>query len=214
VTSGDPRRREALVRLGEQVRALTEAVVTTEVPVHELEAAVAAVEAVTDRLSARRRTRDELASVDDLTAGIRIFNPVSGAGSPVAPPMRIEETPDGAVGYATLGLVHEGHWMYAHGGVTAALVDQLFGHAAGRRASPIVTTRLALRYRRPVPLEEPLVVSAEVEGVQGRRVTLRGTIALVAEPDVALVEAEAWFVRLSSEHAVAMFGSDQLHGGG
>jgi acyl-coenzyme A thioesterase PaaI-like protein len=211
----DDGRREALVRLGAAARALNEAVVTSEVPVAELEAAAAAVEAATARLGARRRARDELSAVDDLAAGgVRIFNPVSGEASPLAPPLRMRATPEGAVGYATLGLVHEGHWMYAHGGVTAALVDQLFGHAAGHRASPIVTTRLALRYRRPVPLLEPLVVRAEVDGVLGRRVTLRGSVALVAEPEVALVEAEAWFVRLSPEHAVAMFGSDRLHGGG
>lgn len=207
-------RRETVVGLAERVRELIEAMVTSEVPIDDLESAGKLVEEAAQLLSTSRRSRAELASVDDLSGGIRMFNPISGAAGPLAPPLVIEDTAEGAVGRATLGVAYEGHFMYAHGGVTAMLLDQTLGMAAIRHAHPSVTTRLVVRYRKPVPVTEPLVVTAVIEGMEGRRVTLRGTVCTEADPEVVLAEGEAWFVKLSSEHATAMFGSDQLHGGG
>ena len=108
----------------------------------------------------RERIRDiaEPASVDSLMGGVRMFNPVIGAGNPIAPPLRIDRGEDGVVGWCTLGHAYEGPPMYGHGGVSAMLIDQLLGHAAAASGHPGVTTDLSVRYRRPVPLDVPLRV--------------------------------------------------------
>ena len=128
--------------------------------------------------------------------GVRMFNPVIGAGNPVAPPMRVEIGAGGAEGWCTLGHAYEGPPMYGHGGVSAMLIDQLLGHAAAASGHPGVTTDLSVRYRRPVPLDVPLRISACVTGTEGRRLSAMGGVTTAAEPGVPLVEAEARFARL------------------
>jgi hypothetical protein len=134
-----------------------------------------------------------------------MFNPVIGAGNPIAPPMRIEIGADGAEGWCTLGHAYEGPPMYGHGGVSAMLIDQLLGHAAAASGHPGVTTDLSVRYRRPVPLDVPLRIWGRVTETEGRRVSAVGGITTVAEPDVPLVEAEARFARLHLDQARRLF---------
>ena len=137
--------------------------------------------------------------------GVRMFNPVIGAGNPIAPPMRIEIGEDGAEGWCTLGHAYEGPPMYGHGGVSAMLIDQLLGHAVAASGHPGVTTDLSVRYRRPVPLDVPLRIWGRVTGTEGRRVSAVGGITTAAEPDVPLVEAEARFARLRLDQARRLF---------
>lgn len=69
-----------------------------------------------------------------------------------------------------------------HGGVQAALLDEAIGFAVhayhetevGQASTDdpewqhVVTVEFDLRYRRPVPVEAPIVLRAEVLGVTGR----------------------------------------------
>jgi acyl-coenzyme A thioesterase PaaI-like protein len=109
-------------------------------------------------------------------------------------------------GTCTLGLVFEGPPAFAHGGISAMLLDQLLGYAASAAGHPGMTTRLEIRYLAPVPLQTPLRLTAEVGEVNGRRVTARGVIVTAAEPDTVLVEASGTFAALRPEQAARMFG--------
>ena len=198
-------RRAAVAELGAELRALADLVTRTEVGAGVLRDCARRLREVARALRERIRGSGEPASVDDLMGGVRMFNPVIGAGNPIAPPMRIEAGADGAEGWCTLGHAYEGPPMYGHGGVSAMLIDQLLGHAAAASGHPGVTTDLSVRYRRPVPLDVPLRVWGRVTGIEGRRVSAVGGITTVAEPDVALVEAEARFARLRPDQARRLF---------
>ena len=198
-------RRAAIAELGAELRALADLVTRTEAGVGVLRNCARQLREVAPALRERIRGIGEPASVDDLMGGVRMFNPVIGAGNPIAPPMRIEIGEDGAEGWCTLGQTYEGPPMYGHGGVSAMLIDQLLGHAAAASGHPGVTTDLSVRYRRPVPLDVPLRIWGRVTGTDGRRVSAVGGITTVAEPDVALVEAEARFARLRLDQARRLF---------
>src|SRR5690242_9904461 len=198
-------RRAAVAELGAELRALADLVTRTEVGADVLRDCTRRLRDVAPALRERVRGSGEPASVDDLMGGVRMFNPVIGAGNPIAPPMRIEVGEDGAVGWCTLGHAYEGPPMYGHGGVSAMLIDQLLGHAAAASGHPGVTTDLSVRYRRPVPLDVPLRIWGRVTGIEGRRVSAVGGITTVAEPDVPLVEAEARFARLRLDQASRLF---------
>jgi hypothetical protein len=199
-------RREAVAELGAGLRALTDLLVRTEVGADVLRDAARQLREVAPALREAIRDVAEPASVDDLMGGVRMFNPVIGAGNPIAPPLRIEIGADGAEGWCTLGQAYEGPPMYGHGGVSAMLIDQLLGHAAAASGHPGVTTDLSVRYRRPVPLDVPLRVWGRVVKVEGRRISAVGGITTAAEPDVPLVEAEARFARLRLDQAGRLFG--------
>jgi acyl dehydratase len=135
-----------------------------------------------------------------------MYNPVTGSGSALAPPLHIEVAGQAVIGTCTLGLAFEGPPAFAHGGISAMLLDQLLGYAASAAGHPGMTVKLETRYLAPVPLQTPLRLTAEVSEVNGRRVTARGVIATAADPDTVLVEATGAFVALRPEQAGRMFG--------
>ncbi|GGW59745.1 hypothetical protein GCM10010320_45770 [Streptomyces caelestis] len=65
--------------------------------------------------------------VDEFPGRVRMDGPVTGAGSPLAPPMRVAPTDGGFMGRCDLGIAHEGPPGYGHGGVSAMLLDELMG---------------------------------------------------------------------------------------
>lgn len=198
-------RRAAVAELGAELRALTELATSTEVPASVLLQTARRLRELAPALRERTRGICEPASVDDLMHGVRMFNPVTGEGNAIAPPMPIEYHDGGAEGRCTLGLAHEGPPTYVHGGVSAMLLDQVLGHAAAASGKPGVTADLTIRYRRPVPLGVPLRVWAQVTENAGRRTSVTGGISTVAEPEVQLVEADGRFITLRPDQARRLF---------
>src|SRR4051794_21911022 len=160
----------AVSELGTALRALVDASVATTVGAAELRAAAEQVRGVTERLAVSRRAASQLPALDDPIAFRRVYNPVSGVGSAVAPPLVIRRVDGGVVAEATLGLAYEGPPSYLHGGMSALFMDQLLGAAALAAGLWGMTARLELDYRRPVPLQTPLVMRAAVVEHSGRKV--------------------------------------------
>jgi len=209
-TEETPDRRELLAavsELGSALRELVDASVTTTVGTAELRAAADTARQVTARLAAHRRHRDQLPVLDDPVQFRRVYNPVSGVGSALAPPLSIRRVDGGVVAEATLGLAYEGPPSYVHGGISALLMDQLLGSAAIAAGLWGMTAHLALDYRRPVPLETALVFRAGVAENAGRKVVITGTIALAEAPERALVEARGVFVTPRPERSAEDFGA-------
>lgn len=105
-------------------------------------------------------------------------DPASGPENAIAPPLTMFGNPDGSVsGIITLGLPYQGPPGFVHGGISALLLDHAFGlanHWAGKAG---MTGTLTLRYRRPVPLFEPLEIWARFDRGEGRKLFLVGGIS-------------------------------------
>jgi len=198
-------RREAITDLGEALRTLIEHATKTEAPAADLLRAAASIRSVAERLGSQTRGAP-VPAADDLLRGVRMYNPVTGHGSALAPPLHIEVVAGMAIGHCTLGLAFEGPPTFAHGGVSAMLLDQILGHAVGASGNPGMTVRLDTTYRAPVPLRTPLRLTAVVDDVAGRRVTATGTIATAADPETILVTATGTFVGLRADQARRLFG--------
>ena len=199
-------RRAAITELGDALRELVEQASATEVPVDVLRQVAAQLSGASAALGQKTRSRTDLPSADDLIGRQRMYNPVIGTGSGLAAPLHVELAGDEAVGSCTLGLAFEGPPSFAHGGVSAMLLDQLLGHAANAAGHPGMTVQLDITYRAPVPLQTPLRLTGRVGEVTGRRITVRGGIATAAEPGKVLVEAVGIFVGLRPEQAARLFG--------
>ena len=131
-------RRAAVAELGAELRALADLVTRTEASAGVLRDSARRLREIAPALRERLRTPAEPASVDDLMGGVRMFNPVIGAGNPIAPPMRVEMGVDGAEGWCTLGQAYEGPPLWGHGGVSAMLIDQLLGHAGSAAVEEVL----------------------------------------------------------------------------
>ena len=197
----------AAVDLGTALRELIEVSVTTTVPAAEVRAAAELVRQVTERLAVARRPASQLPALDDVTTGRRVFNPVTGSGSALAPPLHVRREGDDVVGEATLGVAYEGPPSFVHGGMSALLMDQLLGSAAAAAGLWGMTAHLELDYRGPLPLETKLMLRARVAENAGRKSVITGTIALAENPDRILVEARGVFVMPRPEKVEAYFGA-------
>jgi acyl-coenzyme A thioesterase PaaI-like protein len=197
----------AAADLATAMRDLIETAVTTTVPAGEVRAAAELVREVTERLAVARRPVSQLPALDDVTTGRRVFNPVTGSGSPLSPPLVVRRDGEGVVGRATLGVAYEGPPSFVHGGMSALLMDQLLGSAAAAADVWGMTAHLELDYRGPLPLERELVLRAGVAETTGRKSVITGTIALADAPDRILVEARGVFVMPRPEKVEAYFGS-------
>jgi acyl-coenzyme A thioesterase PaaI-like protein len=200
-------RRLAVAELGAALRGAVQASVLTEIDPDGLRDAAADLRAITTTLRSRARTIDSVALVDEWSGMTRMFNPVFGEGSALAPPVTFEVIRAGAVrGRCTLGPAYEGPFMHVHGGVTALLLDQAVGHIAASGGRAGVTASLTVQYRRPVPLGVPLILEGEVCKEDDPRKTWTSVRLAAAEnPDVVLAEAEGLMITLLPERAEQVF---------
>jgi acyl-coenzyme A thioesterase PaaI-like protein len=191
--------------LADAVRALIEQIAARTAPDPDLEAAAAAVRAVTERLRAAGDPR--VLSFDgggDPWTYLRL-SPISGGLNPLAPPVRVELTEDGAVeGRVSFGFAYQGPPGYVHGAFIAAVFDELMGAANTVSGNPGMTVRLEVRYRRPTPLRTALRVAVRHTGRQGRRIFAAGTMFA---GDQVTAEAEGTFAEITVERAAELFGT-------
>ncbi len=203
---------DAVSELGAALRALVDASVRTALPAAALRAAAEDALALADRLAIATRPDGQLPQLDDVLVFRRVYNPVSGVGSPLAPPLDLrlaspDDPAEGTVGSAVLGLAYEGPPGYAHGGMSALLLDQLLGATAIAAGLWGMTVRLETDYRAPVPLRMPLELRARVVEDAGRRTVVTGTIATAADPATVLVEGRGVFVMPRPERITGYFGA-------
>lgn len=202
---GLQQRRTAIAALGHELRALVDATVRTAAEPDTLHRLAEDVHSLAAQLTGHRRARAEIPAVDEFPGGVRMYSPVTGAGSPLAPPLRVTRLDGGAAGTCVLGIAHEGPPGYGHGGISAMLLDELMGWACAAAGLPGMTVSLQMRYHRPVPLESPLRVLARVTGTERRKVYVAGSIATEEDLATVLVSAEGVFVSPDPEHSRALF---------
>jgi acyl-coenzyme A thioesterase PaaI-like protein len=105
---------------------------------------------------------------------------------------------------------YQGYPGVLHGGITATLLDETMGRVAALRNLWMVTVKMELTYRKPVPLGQPLRITARMEELHGRRMTTVGEILL---PDgTVAVEAKGLYLRLPEERKERFLAELQAQG--
>lgn len=87
----------------------------------------------------------------------------------------------------------------AHGGWVAAVMDELLGQLAYEYSARVVTASLSIDYRRPVPIDQPLIGRAQWLSHEGRKIRVTGTLSLAAG-DTVLAEARGLFITIDEDH--------------
>ena len=113
--------------------------------------------------------------------------------NPLSPPVDFRIQPDRTVrGRVTL---HEGYngppWNLAHGGVIAAIFDELLGVGSIAAAGGGFTGQLTINYRKPTPILEPLELRGWLDRQEGRKLFMRGEMRA---GDVVTADAEGIFI--------------------
>lgn len=107
----------------------------------------------------------------------------------------------------------QGYPGRVHGGVVSAMIDEAMGWAVYHAREWGATARLNVRFRRPVPLDEPLRVEAWIVRNKHRMIELRAEVKnaggdVLAEGDGAFMKLDERFARELSDVARAIGRSD------
>lgn len=98
------------------------------------------------------------------------------------------------------GVRHQGGPGLAHGGLVSAALDEAAGLLATWHSFPAVTARMFVRFRRPVPINTDLVLTARLDDARGRR--LRTTATITSEGET-LADARVALLHVPLEHFLA-----------
>jgi len=83
-------------------------------------------------------------------------------------------------------LAEQGPPGHAHGGASAAVIDEAMGAAVWRSGLKVVLANMNLNYHKPVPLNTPLRVEARLDRTEGRKAYAVGGIVLVEGGETAV----------------------------
>lgn len=87
-----------------------------------------------------------------------------GPDNPIGMHVHFDRASDapGVLARVELAPEYQGWQGIAHGGIVMALLDEAMAHAAGYAGHRGVTAAVSVRFRKPVPLEQPIEVRGRV----------------------------------------------------
>jgi len=132
--------------------------------------------------------RVELTSFDE--------RPVSGRASPWGLDLRVWREGDEMVSTCVLRAAHEGAPGRAHGGIVAALFDDVFGFLLTLVVEPAFTGELSVRYEAGVPIGVPLDCRVRITEQTGRKLFMTGELAANG---AVVARAKATFITIPRE---------------
>jgi acyl-coenzyme A thioesterase PaaI-like protein len=193
---------ELRARAGRAIRDLGHAFVGHEAPDDLLAELAKTLDGLSLRLTGQPpRARDLDAHTErwgeELPQGLipRAYGdrPVSGPASPWGLDLDVHRHGDEIDARLTLRAAHEGAPGRSHGGVVAALFDDVFGFVLGVIGQPAFTGGLSIRYAQATPLYRPLSCRARATGREGRKIHMAGELVDV-EADEVTARATALFI--------------------
>ena len=185
------RQKGVYVPFTQAVRELVDATIRTEVDDDEIRAVQAEVEALTARLRTHQLEGAYGVRFGVTGRGRPWGNSVVGLRNPIAPPLAIEHDETGRSWSSFhLGAAYEGPPNLVHGGVSALILDQMLGEAAGAGGKPGMTGTLTLRYRRGTRLGD-LRAESWIDRSEGIKTWAKGHIL---DEEGVTVEAEGVFI--------------------
>ena len=165
-------------RAGRAIRDVGHAMIGHQAPVALIEELAATLDRFSERLSdggPRRRPDESFGTWMGAPADgepITTFEdrPVSGAASPWGLDITSYRDGEEAVARVTLRSAHEGAPGRSHGGIVAAIFDDVMGFVIQLIEVSAFTGTLSVRYESGVPLHRELVVRTRMANRAGRKI--------------------------------------------
>jgi acyl-coenzyme A thioesterase PaaI-like protein len=123
---------------------------------------------------------------------------VAGPANPTSVDFIARREGDEVVADACFGAAFEGAPGRVHGGMVAAVFDDLVGFILGMVGQPGFTGRLTVEYKAPVPTERPVEFRARLRERAERKLLVEAEVHLgnkllaTCEATMVLVDGERW----------------------
>jgi acyl-coenzyme A thioesterase PaaI-like protein len=121
---------------------------------------------------------------------------VSGSANPMGVAMQVRRDGEEAVADLNLGPAFEGAPRRAHGGIVAAVFDDIMGYVLMVHRVPAFTGRLTVNYRAPVPVGADVTVRARVVRRDGRKLFMAAEMCPADDPAAPICDAEGLFIAI------------------
>jgi acyl-coenzyme A thioesterase PaaI-like protein len=182
-SSSDPdfsqQQAEQCVRIVEAVRRINEKVLQLGGSLADLTTAANRVESLLATLDAvtAERAIETYRGAFDLTDPNNVlpFNPATGVLHPLAPKLELSVEGKRLLAYCEFTRCHEGGPNTAHGGLIAAVYDQLLAYATMLEGKTGPTLWLRVTYLKPTPIDERLRFETTVTAIDGRKYSVAGS---------------------------------------
>jgi acyl-coenzyme A thioesterase PaaI-like protein len=99
---------------------------------------------------------------------------VSGRHNPMGIGIQVFRDGEDSVAWVELGAAFEGAPGRSHGGIVAAIFDDVLGYLLSIHRQPAFTGELTVRYLAPTPMEERLTFRGRLLDRQGRKLMANG----------------------------------------
>lgn len=202
----DPIERAARRRAGRAIRELGHAFVGRAASVEQLDHLAEVLEGITAELwpqAVRSREHTYAARGPIEYPQGRISHdfddrPVSGASSPWGLDLDLHRYGDEIEARVTLRAAHEGAPARSHGGVVAALFDDVFGFVLGVAQQAAFTGDLYIRYHAATPLFRELACRVRLDERRGRKLLMSGELSEVDGGEL-VASAKATFIAVDPD---------------
>jgi len=206
---------EPLNRLADALRRIGDAAIGHPIAEEDLADAADQLVRIADALETRAPESKRPRFQPDTSGHPQDFFPASpmiGFANPIAPPVEVwsvegEGGQREIRGRATFGYAYEGPPTCVHGGIIAALFDEVMGAANIITENPGMTGTLTVRYRRPTPLLAPLEIVARFTGSERRKVF---TWAGLYHEGELTAEAEGIFIKMDPNRLLDIASTNSL----
>jgi acyl-coenzyme A thioesterase PaaI-like protein len=195
-------RRRATESLAVSIRAFADAAAESAVEPHVLDDVRAQIESLTVQLRAAVHDGAYSGLVEppvdfSMPENPMPLNPIIGACNPTRPDVRLRYRDGEVVGTATFSRRFTGPPGFTHGGISAMLADQIVALTGGAVGTRCITKALHVRFRRPLPLNEPIELWGVCDLSDETNITARYTITVGDEVAVEGTAELVPFTRLA-----------------
>lgn len=195
---------QARANFADEVRAVMSELLSTSASISDVRAAHQFVASAVALLGQSEHESNFAGPSEAALATIGSFldrSPLIGAINPLAVPMDISTSSDGAgetiaIGRVSFGQAYEGPPGCVHGGFIAAAFDEVLGVAQSLSGNPGMTVNLSIDYRSPTPLFQPLVFRGRIKRIDGRKISTTG---ILHHGETLCAEASGLFVSMRPE---------------
>ena len=198
-------RRRATEQLAVSVRALADAAAETAVEPTVLDDVRAQLELLTAQLRAAVHDGAYSGLVEppvdfSVPENPMPLNPIIGACNPTRPDVQLRYADGEVVGTATFTRRFTGPPGFTHGGISAMLADQIVAVTGGAVGTRCITKALHVRFRRPLPLDEPIELWGVCDLSDESNITARYTMTAGGEVAVEGTAELVPFTRLAERN--------------
>jgi acyl-coenzyme A thioesterase PaaI-like protein len=196
---------DARASAGKAIRDIGHALVGHHAPLELIDRVTSTLDALTAELStlpvrtrADGRPRGEWGEAPEDGATLTSYDerPVSGRASPWGLDPHLRRDGNEVVAAVTMRAAHEGAPGRSHGGIVAALFDDVFGFVLSSLSQPAFTGELSIRYEAGAPIGVPLECRVRLAERDGRKLYMTGE--LTAEGRV-VARSKATFISIDRE---------------